>query len=36
MSALKRLGRALLLVLLIIAGALYALYELFDDLTKSR
>lgn len=36
MKALKKIGRALLLVVLIIAGVLYAIYELFDDLTKSR
>lgn len=36
MSAIKRLGRGLLALLLIIWGVLYVLYELFDDLTKRR
>ena len=36
MNAIKQLWRVLALVVLILAGVLYAIYELFDDLTKSR
>lgn len=36
MKTIKLLWRALVLVVLILAGVLYAIYELFDDLTKSR
>lgn len=35
MKALKQLWRGTLLVLALIFGALYVLYELFDDLTSS-